>query len=47
MEVRRGEDSSSVVEVVTLKKGEKVQVGDRVVRRSARDATKARSPCSA
>lgn len=37
MEVRRGEDSSSLVEVVTLKKGEKVQVGDRVVRRSARD----------
>src|SRR5690349_5207736 len=36
MEVRRGEDSSSLAEVTTLKKGEKVQIGDRVVRRSAR-----------
>jgi len=37
MEVRRGEDTSSLAEVTTLKKGEKVQIGDRVVRRSARD----------
>jgi tetratricopeptide (TPR) repeat protein len=37
MEVRRGEDSSSLAEVTTLKKGEKVQVGDRVVRRSSRE----------
>jgi len=37
MEVRRGEDASSLVEVTTLKQGAKVQIGDRVVRRSARD----------
>ena len=35
MEVRRGEDTSSLAEVTTLKKGEKVQIGDRVVRRSS------------
>src|SRR5262249_50588016 len=34
MEVRRGEDASSLVDVASLKKGEKVQVGDRVVRRA-------------
>ena len=34
MEVRRSEDASSLVDVATLKKGEKVQVGDRVVRRT-------------
>src|SRR2546428_6588839 len=32
MEVKRGDDSSSLAEVATLKKGEKVQIGDRVVR---------------
>ena len=37
MEVRRGEDTSSLVDVATLKKGEKVQVGDRVVRRTGRE----------
>ena len=37
MEVRRGEDTSSLTEVTTLKKGEKVQIGDRVVRRSSRE----------
>src|SRR5690348_9063212 len=35
MEVRRGEDTSSLAEVTTLKKGEKVQIGDRVVRRTS------------
>jgi tetratricopeptide (TPR) repeat protein len=34
MEVRRGEDTSSLVDVSALRKGEKVQVGDRVVRRA-------------
>jgi tetratricopeptide (TPR) repeat protein len=34
MEVRRGEDASSLVDLATLKKGEKVQIGDRVVRRT-------------
>jgi tetratricopeptide (TPR) repeat protein len=34
MEVRRSEDTSSLVDVATLRKGEKVQVGDRVVRRT-------------
>ena len=38
LEVRRGEDSASLVEVVTLKQGEKVKVGDRVVRRSGAEA---------
>src|SRR2546421_10917368 len=38
MEVRRGDDSSSLVEVGTLKQGEKVQIGDRVVRRAGREA---------
>jgi hypothetical protein len=37
MEVRRGEDTSSLAEVTTLKQGEKVQIGDRVVRRAARE----------
>src|SRR5467141_1453227 len=32
MEVKRGDDSSSLAEVATLKQGEKVQIGDRVVR---------------
>jgi tetratricopeptide (TPR) repeat protein len=34
IEVKRGEDTSSLAEVLTLKKGEKVQIGDRVVRRT-------------
>jgi len=37
MEVRRGEDASSLAEVAALKKGEKVQIGDRVVRRIGRE----------
>ena len=37
MEVRRGEDTSSLMDVATLKKGEKVQIGDRVVRRTGRE----------
>lgn len=37
VEVRRGEESSSLVDIVALKQGEKVQVGDRVVRRSGRE----------
>ena len=41
MEVRRGEDASSLIDVATLKKGEKVQVGDRVVRRAGAKATRA------
>ena len=35
IEVTRGEDASSLAEVATLKQGEKVQIGDRVVRRSS------------
>jgi tetratricopeptide (TPR) repeat protein len=38
MEVRRGEDASSLVDVATLKQGEKVHIGDRVVRRTGREA---------
>jgi len=37
VEVTRGEDASSLAEVATLKQGEKVQIGDRVVRRIARE----------
>src|SRR6266566_2080709 len=37
IEVTRGEDASSLAEVATLKQGEKVQIGDRVVRRIARE----------
>src|SRR5256714_2903202 len=37
VEVTRGEDASSLTEVATLKQGEKVQIGDRVVRRIARE----------
>src|SRR6266704_2653947 len=37
MEVRRGEDASSLAEVAALKQGAKVQIGDRVVRRIARE----------
>ncbi|HZT62459.1 MAG TPA: PEGA domain-containing protein [Burkholderiales bacterium] len=37
VEVRRGDDASSLVEVSSLKQGAKVQIGDRVVRRSSRD----------
>jgi tetratricopeptide (TPR) repeat protein len=37
MEVKRGEDASSLAEVATLKEGEKVQIGDRVVRRTGRE----------
>lgn len=36
-EVRRGDDASALLEVTTLKQGAKVQIGDRVVRRSTRD----------
>jgi tetratricopeptide (TPR) repeat protein len=35
LEVKRGEDAGSLVEVIALKQGEKVKVGDRVVRRTA------------
>jgi tetratricopeptide (TPR) repeat protein len=41
MEVRRSDDSSSLAETTTLKQGAKVQIGDRVVRRSSRDADEA------
>jgi tetratricopeptide (TPR) repeat protein len=34
MEVKRGEDAASLVDVIALKQGEKVKVGDRVVRRT-------------
>ncbi len=37
IEVKRGEDTSSLAEVATLKQGEKVQIGDRVVRRTGRE----------
>src|SRR2546426_762479 len=37
VEVTRGDDASSLTEVATLKQGEKVQIGDRVVRRIARE----------
>src|SRR5713226_8304362 len=37
MEVKRGEDASSLAEVATLKQGAKVQIGDRVVRYIARE----------
>jgi tetratricopeptide (TPR) repeat protein len=37
MEVKRGEEASSLAEVATLKEGEKVQIGDRVVRRTGRE----------
>jgi tetratricopeptide (TPR) repeat protein len=37
MEVKRGEDASSLAEVATLKQGAKVQIGDRVVRRTGRE----------
>lgn len=37
VEVRRGDDASSLVEVTTLAQGAKVQIGDRVVRRSSRE----------
>jgi tetratricopeptide (TPR) repeat protein len=38
IEVRRGDDASSLAEVATLRKGEKVQIGDRVVRRTGSEA---------
>ena len=38
IEVKRGEDASSLAEVVTLKQGAKVQVGDRVVRLTGSEA---------
>lgn len=41
MEVRRSEDASSLVDVATLKKGEKVQIGDRVVRRTGSEGGEA------
>lgn len=34
IEVKRGDDASSLAEVTALKQGEKVQIGDRVVRRT-------------
>ena len=37
VEVRRGDEASSLAEVATLKQGEKVQIGDRVVRRTGRE----------
>lgn len=37
IEIKRGEDASSLAEVATLKQGEKVQIGDRVVRRTGRE----------
>jgi hypothetical protein len=37
IEVKRGDDASSLAEVATLKQGAKVQIGDRVVRRIARE----------
>jgi tetratricopeptide (TPR) repeat protein len=37
MEVKRGEDNASLVDLVTLRQGEKVKVGDRVVRRVGSD----------
>src|SRR3989475_4939348 len=37
LEVKRGGDTSSVAEGGTLKQGEKVQIGDRVVRRTGRE----------
>jgi tetratricopeptide (TPR) repeat protein len=37
IEVKRGDDASSLAEVATLKQGEKVQIGDRVVRRTGRE----------
>ena len=37
IEVKRGEDASSLAEIITLKQGEKVQIGDRVVRRAGRE----------
>ena len=37
IEVKRGEDSSSLAEIVALKEGAKVQIGDRVVRRTGRE----------
>ncbi len=41
MEVKRGEDTSSLAEVATLKQGAKVQIGDRVVRRTGREGDEA------
>jgi len=41
IEVKRGDDNSALAEVATLKQGEKVQIGDRVVRRTGATATKA------
>src|SRR6266853_1926067 len=37
IEVKRGEDASSLAEIATLKQGAKVQIGDRVVRRTGRE----------
>jgi hypothetical protein len=37
IEVKRGDDNSSLAELATLKQGEKVQIGDRVVRRTGRE----------
>ena len=41
MEVRRSDDASSLLDVATLKKGEKVQIGDRVVRRTGSEGDEA------
>jgi tetratricopeptide (TPR) repeat protein len=43
IEVKRGEDTSSLAEIAALKEGEKVQVGDRVVRRSGSEETDQRA----
>ena len=40
LEVRRGAKSSSLTEVLALKRGEKIKIGDRVVRRVAREGEK-------
>jgi len=37
IEVKRGDDNSALAEIATLKQGEKVQIGDRVVRRTGRE----------
>jgi hypothetical protein len=37
IEVKRGDDNSSLAELATIKQGEKVQIGDRVVRRTGRE----------
>src|SRR5213594_3470747 len=43
LKVKRAEDAGSVAEVEDLKKGEKIKVGDRVVRRVSRDGEEERA----